>query len=118
MIDEKKIDLATRECAAKIICDLEHKMEDDCSTTFNLMEVIVNVYKAAIQDFLKELWHPAEEEPKGYEQWILVQYKCGKFSSVFQIKKFKSWKSFVEKSSLKHWCYIDDLLPKQKGGEQ
>lgn len=71
----------------------------------------------AIQEFLKGLWHPAGEEPEGYEQGILVQYKYGGFSSVFQIKEIKSWKHFVEKISIKHWCYIDDLL-EQKGGEK
>lgn len=73
--------------------------------------------KWAINEFLKDLWHPASEEPEGYYEGILLTYSVGDYYSLAQVKDFKSWKGFVERASIDKWLYIDDLLPKE-GGEQ
>ena len=64
----------------------------------------------AIQEFLKGLWHPASEEPKGYNEWILLYYSTGNFLSVHQVKDFVNWKKFVEFAPFKQWAYLDDLF--------
>jgi len=116
MLDEKKMEEAASTYGASNNCQIIGR-----NWKMSLKPELKNAFSEgahwAIQEFLKDLWHPAGEEPEGYEQWILVQYKYGGFSSVFQIKEIKFWKHFVEKISIKHWCYIDDLL-EQKGGEK
>lgn len=69
----------------------------------------------AINEFLKDLWHPAGEEPVGYNEWILLHYNVGNYYSLAQVKEFKSWKGFVERAPIEEWLYIDDLFSK-KGG--
>ena len=69
------------------------------------------------KEFLKNLWHPASEEPEGYDEWILLHYNVGNYYSLAQVLDFKSWKGFVERAPIKEWLYIDDLF-KKEGGEQ
>ena len=73
--------------------------------------------KWAINEFLKDLWHQTDEEPEGYDEWILLHYNVGNYYSFAQVKDFKSWKGFVERAPIEKWLYIDDLFPKE-GGEQ
>ena len=77
----------------------------------------------AIQEFLKELWHDAKEEPKQEKRNILVQYKDNDTSSIdtkamFTNTKWQSfsrlWKEYIEFLDVTRWCYIDDIL----GGEK
>lgn len=69
------------------------------------------------EEFLKGLWHQTDEEPEGYDEWILLHYNVGNYYSLAQVKDFKSWKGFVERAPIEKWLYIDDLFPKE-GGEQ
>lgn len=69
------------------------------------------------EEFLKDLWHQKDEEPEGYDEWILLHYSVGNYYSLAQVKDFKSWKGFVEKMPIDGWLYIDDLLP-EEGGNQ
>lgn len=71
--------------------------------------------KWAINEFLKDLWHPAGEEPVGYDEWILLHYNVGNYYSLAQVKEFKSWKGFVERAPIEEWLYIDDLFKKEGG---
>ena len=69
------------------------------------------------EEFLKNLWHKTDEEPEGYDEWILLHYNVGNYYSLAQVKDFKSWKGFVERAPIDKWLYIDDLFAKE-GGEQ
>lgn len=62
---------------------------------------------------LKDLWHQKDEEPEGYDEWILLHYNVGNYYSLAQVKEFKSWKGFVERAPIKEWLYIDDLFKKE-----
>ena len=66
---------------------------------------------------LKDLWHQKDEEPEGYDEWILLHYNVGNYYSLAQVKEFKSWKGFVERAPIEEWLYIDDLF-KKEGGNQ
>lgn len=68
------------------------------------------------EEFLKNLWHQTDEEPEGYDEWILLHYNVGNYYSLAQVKDFKSWKGFVKRAPIEKWLYIDDLFPKE-GGE-
>ena len=73
--------------------------------------------KLAINEFLKDFWHQTDEEPEGYDEWILLHYSVGNYYSLAQVKEFKSWKGFVGKMPIDGWLYIDDLFP-EEGGNQ
>ena len=79
-------------------------------------ELFKDGVKWAINEFLKNLWHQKDEEPEGYDEWILLHYNVGNYYSLAQVKEFESWKGFVEGAPIEKWLYIDDLFPKE-GGE-
>ena len=104
MIDEKKIEEAAYNYS-----------QDNCGYSYNMDKLFAFQAGAhwAIQEFLKELWHDVSEVPK--ETNYIAQYYDGDFFDVFQ-NNFE-WEQFVKEIGITRWCYIDDLLPKQKGGE-
>lgn len=76
--------------------------------------------KWAINEFLKNLWHPANEKPKefnhyGFAALYILQYNH-QIRMVLYDKDNMSWKNVISNSE--YWLYVDDLLPKQEGGEQ
>ena len=74
--------------------------------------------KWAINEFLKDLWHPVSEEPE-YDKKILVQYTNYHLETDYEIDMnipHVPWRYLVTTYNFKKWCYIEDLLP--KGGEK
>lgn len=123
MIDEKKIEAAKEEIyedrfllnGEEIVFNNDEK--EEMFYKEYIKEAIGLCAKWGINELLKDLWHPASEEPKGYNKLILLHYNVGNYYSLSPVLYFKSWKEFVERAPIKEWLYIDDLLPK-KGGEQ
>ena len=113
MIDDKKIEEATRDYINKNGYFVKYE-EDPC---VDIEFAYKEGAKWAINEFLKDLWHQTDEEPKGYDEWILLHYNVGNYYSLAQVKDFESWKGFVERAPIDKWLYIDDLFPKE-GGEQ
>lgn len=109
MIDERRIEEAAR----------QHAMGAFVSEYWQACykEGFVDCAKWAINEFLKDLWHSASEEPEGYNEGILLRYNVGDYYSLAQVKDFKSWKGFVERAPIEKWLYLDDLFP-EEGGEQ
>lgn len=71
------------------------------------------------EEFLKDLWHPANEIPKefnyyGFAALYILQYNH-QIRMVLYDKDNMSWKNVI--SNNEYWLYVDDLLPKE-GGEQ
>lgn len=75
----------------------------------------------AVNELLKDLWHPASEEPRK-DVSIIVEthndedmfyYTWNRWQDNF----YPSWTDAVLCSRVSRWLCIDDLLPK-KGGEQ
>lgn len=80
--------------------------------------------KWAINEFLKDLWHPASEKPniKQGECCVtcLIKFKNGSTELCVYFRNPEGWvcddmspKDF--KRNFKGWLYIDDLLPKEGG---
>ena len=70
--------------------------------------------KWAINEFLKDLWHPVSEEPE-YDKKILVQYTNYMVEDDYEIDMnipHDSWRYLVTTYNFKKWCYIEDLLLK------
>ena len=83
--------------------------------------------KWAINEFLKDLWHPASEKPviKQGECCVtcLVKFKNGSTELCVYFRNPEGWecrdmspKDF--KRNFKEWLYIDDLLPKEEDGNE
>ena len=109
MIDKNKI-----KSAAQGYCDATY---GTLNTNPFIAEAFRKGAKWAINEFLNDLWHQKDEEPEGYDEWILLHYSALNYYSLSQVKYFKSWKEFVERAPIGKWLYIDDLFPK-KGGEE
>ena len=121
MIDDKKIEDAKEEIyedrfllnGEEVVFDNDAKEEmfykDD------IKEAIGLGAKWAINALFKDLWHPASEEPEGYDEWILLHYSAFNYYSLSQVKCFKSWKEFVDRAPIENWLYIDDLFKKEVG---
>ena len=108
MIDDKKI-----EEAARYYCNNRYPASQDAPF---IAEGFRLGAKWAINEFLKNLWHQKDEEPEGYDEWILLHYSAFNYYSLSQVKEFKYWKEFVERAPIENWLYIDDLFQKE-GGE-
>ena len=74
--------------------------------------------KWAINEFLKDLWHPVSEEPEENKK-LLVQYTNYMEEDDYEIdmnSPHVPWRYLVTTYNFKKWCYIEDLLP--KGGDK
>lgn len=76
--------------------------------------------KWAINEFLKNLWHPASEEPRK-DVSIIVETHNDKNMFYYAWNRWQDnfypfWTDAVICSRVSRWLYIDDLLPKE-GGE-
>ena len=107
MIDDNKIEEAAVKSAnyLKGICDF---------TVINAFEEgFKEGAKWAINEFLKDLWHPADEMPNENNEVICVD----KDSQTITYNGIVNWWAFCRTHDVTHWLYVDDLLPKE-GGEQ
>lgn len=128
MIDEKKIEEAAQGAADLYEQDLpimsyNEDTEVDGQHHFCQefgAELFKDGAKWAIQEFLKDLWHPAEEEPDksksdiitlGFDNDAYLQFK----ESILWNKE--SWRHSISRCQIIKWAYLSDILPKE-GGEQ
>lgn len=77
--------------------------------------------KWAVNESLKDLWHPASEEPRN-DVSIIVETHNDKNMfyytwNIWQDNFYPSWTDAVLCSRVSRWLYIDDLFPKE-GGEK
>lgn len=107
MIDDKKIDIAARQYAEEAF----------------VSEVWQACYKEGFKDcakwmqkeFLKDLWHPASEEPRK-KAMLLIEISPLKPT----LKKFyytdifigEDWEITCSTMSISRWLYVDDLISK------
>lgn len=84
--------------------------------------------KWAINEFLKDLWHPASEKPADNED-ILVESTFGSTSYELSLGMYycidecdeyhgDSWEVQAAKQRVTRWLYVDDLLPKEGGSNE
>ena len=99
MIDDKKIEKAANEYS-----------KDNCGYSYDIEKLLAfeQGAKWAIDEFLKDLWHPVSEEPKE-SVFMLSEYEKGKFYANYFDKNRGGWSN----KRLIRWLNIDDLLPKE-----
>lgn len=75
----------------------------------------------AINEFLKNLWHPNTEEPDksksdiitlGFDNDAYLQFK----ESILWNEE--SWRHSISRCQIIKWAYLSDILPKQEGGKE
>ena len=120
MIDDKEIDIAAR---AQV---LSKHFNETAYFQLRSIEDFRDGAKWAINEFLKDLWHPAIETPD-LDKRILYEYKPnGEINPQTHIKeatyekvrwKECGYKPINPERIITRWLYVGDLLPK-KGGKQ
>ena len=103
MIDDKKIEEAAK----------QHSEESYISDYFQACykDAFIESAKWAINEFLKDLWHPASEEPK--KGRVFLYKTIFKGYGLNQIIDGNEWKYIIKYQKATQWLYIDDLLPKK-----
>lgn len=110
MIDNKKIvDVAK-----------QHSEESYISCYFQACykDAFTDGAKWMQEEFLKDLWHDVDEMPKKAKAFI---FECGDDSMNYHIGMMfnpNDYKKNAETWHMNRWCYLEDILPKQKGGNQ
>lgn len=104
MIDDKKID----DAAYRFATSQQH------GELLALIDGYKEGYKDAINEFIKDLWHPASEEPEK-NHFVLFKTAGNSFETEYIGKN--DWATIVRCFKVVKWFYVDDLLPKE-GGEQ
>ena len=112
MIDDKKIEAAARRYSEVTDCDKQEALL--------IEEGFKEGAKWAINEFLKDLWHPNTEEPDkaksdiitlGFDNDAYLQFK----ESILWNEE--SWRHSISRCQIIKWAYLSDILPKE-GGEQ
>lgn len=114
MMMTRKIEAAARRYSEVTDCDKQEALL--------IEEGFKEGAKWAINEFLKDLWHTASEEPKKVKNLLLeTTYEYGK--PIYHLIKYMpngnnvcAWKEWYKGAHISRWFYIDDLLPKE-GGE-
>lgn len=122
MIDKNKIAKAAGQISEKVV---DAKGFDDSKPThIAFLEGHIDGFNAgaklAINEFIKNLRHPASEEPnhESIRTYILGKTKASESGILpMLLRPNTNWKEFVVSHGVTHWLYVDDLFPK-KGGEQ
>ena len=106
MIDKNKI-----KSAAQGYCDATYG-------TINTNPFIAETFRKganwAINEFLKDLWHPADEEPEKFRKILYTGGSIDTTDTTMLIIN-NSCNTKVCLLKIKKWCYIDDLFPKGGG---
>ena len=104
MIDDKKIEEAAKEYS-----------QDSWGYSYDIEKLLAfeQGAKWAINEFLKDLWHPASEKPRRNTTCLAQIIDC-----IFETFYDRAeWKFLVKGYNVTRWLYIDDLLLKE-GGKQ
>lgn len=130
MIDDKKMETAKEEIyedkfrgCGEMVEAFEDEDEMEMFDKEDIKEAIGLGAKWMQEEFLKDLWHPASEEPKKVKNLLLeTTYEYGK--PIYHLIKYMpngnnvcAWREWYKGAHISRWLYIDDLLPKE-GGEQ
>lgn len=76
----------------------------------------------AINELLKDLLHPASEEPRKGAKFLYQNHYNSRFYYYIDkiddiLETYPNWSSYVKHVRVIQWLYIEDLFPKE-GGEQ
>ena len=116
MIDDKKIEYAANKHIETEYARYNSGEVDEEMICLMGKDSFKEGAKWAINEFLNDLLHPAEEIPE-QERPVLVVYKHGGYSIVYWEAYNISGQVNYWTLDITQWLYVDDLFPKE-GGEQ
>ena len=121
MIDDNKIETAKEEIyedkflgCGEMVEAFEDEDKMEMFDKEDIKEAIGLGARWAVNELLKDLWHPTSEEPKRHSYIMFKTTNNNGFGTEYIDC---SWKAIARCLQITQWLYIDDLLPK-KGGEQ
>ena len=128
MIDDKKIETAKEEIyedkflgCGEMVEAFEDEDKMEMFDKEDIKEAIKLGAEWAINEFIKNLWHPNTEEPDksksdiitlGFDNDAYLQFK----ESILWNEE--SWRHSISRCQIIKWAYLSDILPKQEGGEE
>ena len=116
MIDKNKIAKAARQISEKVVD--ANGFDDSKPTHLAFLDGHIDGFnegaKWAINELLKDLWHPDSKEPEK-NHFVLFKTAGNSFETEYIGKN--DWATIVRCFKVVKWFYVDDLLPKE-GGEQ
>lgn len=121
MIDDKKIESAKEEIyedkflgCGEMVEAFKDEDEKEMFDKEDIKEAIGLGAKWAINEFLKDLWHPASEEPENKDVDIAYLDKHCSLEVLFCERiPIENWEEEVSIYQIDKWCYKKDLLPKK-----
>ena len=116
MIDDKKI-----EEEARYYCNNRYPASQDAPF---IADGFRKGARWAIHEFLKNLWHPAEEEPNK-NRLVLTDTRsimdkdhvCWTTVKLTENGYIRNWSNYTKVTKITRWLYLDDLFQKE-GGKQ
>lgn len=129
MIDDKKLEEAARGAADLYEQDLPMMSYDEDTEVDGQhhfcqefgAELFKDGAKWAINEFLKNLWHPASEEPREFAEVLAEAKITESIKTYISFKRndslFKNWDAYSSGANITRWLYINDLFQK-KGDKQ
>ena len=125
MIDDKKIEAAKEEIYEDrfLLNGEEVAFDNDAKEEMfykeDIKEAIGLGAKWAINEFLKDLWHPASEEPIEFSEVLAEAKITESINTYLSFKRndvlFKNWEAYSLGANITRWLYIDDLFQKEGG---
>lgn len=121
MIDDKKIESAKEEIyedkflgCGEMVEAFANEDEKEMFDKEDIKEAIGLGAKWAINELLKNLWHPASEEPENKDVDIAYLDKHCSLEVLFCERiPIENWEEEVSIYQIDKWCYKEDLLPKK-----
>ena len=111
MINDKKI-----EEAARYYCNNRYPASQDAPFIAEWFRLGA---KWAVNEFLKNLWHPASEEPREFAEVLAEAKITESINTYLSFKRndalFKNWAAYSLGANITRWLYIDDLFQKEGG---
>ena len=130
-MDDKELEKAALDYCAKCLDITKRNVDLDKDECVDLYNSFIDSAKWMQKKFLKDLWHPMQEEPKLVGEEIIIdvflkgkrypmvqKYMVGvKFLDTIEtIRWISNWDSFLSEIcddvKMIRWCYFKDLLPK------
>ena len=129
-MDDKELEKAALDYCAKCLDITNRNVDLDKDECVDLYNSFIDSAKWMQKKFLKDLWHPMQEEPKLVGEEIIIEtFLEGKRHTIVQkymvgvkppptveaIRCITNWDSFLTSicydAKMIRWCYFKDLLP-------
>ena len=127
MIDNNKLEEAKEKIFEKhfrnqneeFVC-IDH-IKEPVYLDYQIKQALELGAKWAINELLKDLWHPVSEEPREFAEVLAEAKITESIKTYISFKKndamFKNWDAYSSGANITRWLYIDDLFLRE-GGEQ